>query len=195
MDALDRAARAVLDRIHALDDGIEGTRPLLIALDGRAAAGKTTLATRLAPVLHAYVLHMDDYFLRPAQRTPARLSVPGGNVDRERFLSEALLPLSRGEAFDCRAFDCQTGAYKPSVHVPPQRVCIVEGSYSCHPALAPYYDLRVFLTVAPDEQLRRIRARNGEERAAVFAARWIPLEEAYFAACRTAETCDLVLPL
>jgi len=45
---------------------------VLIAIDGPAASGKTTLAERLASRYGAAVLHMDDYFLQPHQRTPER---------------------------------------------------------------------------------------------------------------------------
>ena len=58
---------------------------------------------------------MDDFFLRPEQRTPERFSEPGGNVDRERFLSEVLLPLRQGEAVDYRRFDCATFTIAPTL--------------------------------------------------------------------------------
>lgn len=39
--------------------------PLLIALDGRCAAGKTTLANRLAEQYGWGVIHLDDFFCSP----------------------------------------------------------------------------------------------------------------------------------
>ena len=57
----------------------------IIAIDGRCAAGKTTLAARLAKELGGDVIHMDDFFLRVEQRTPERMKEVGGNVDYERF--------------------------------------------------------------------------------------------------------------
>ena len=62
----------------------------------------------------------------------------------------------------------------------PARLVIVEGSYSHHPLLRPYETLRVFVTCTKAEQTRRLQAREGA-RYADFAARWIPLEEGYFA--------------
>ena len=61
-----------------------------IAIDGGAASGKTTLAKVLSEKYHAPVIHMDDFFLRPEQRTPERFAEPGGNLDRERFLREVV---------------------------------------------------------------------------------------------------------
>lgn len=157
---------------------------LLIAIDGRCAAGKTTLAAHLKSRLNCTVFHMDDFFLRPEQRTSERLNTPGGNVDYERFRDEILEPLRNGATrIDYRAYDCKTQTLSDVIRVRRESVCIVEGSYSCHPALWDYYDLHVFLTVEAGEQMRRIRARGGEEAVKVFAERWIPLEERYFAAC------------
>ncbi|MBQ1383027.1 MAG: hypothetical protein IIY73_03870, partial [Solobacterium sp.] len=77
----------------------------IIAVDGRCASGKTTLAARLSAQLDAQVLHMDDFFLRPEQRTPERYTEPGGNVDRERVY-DVLKQVKSGDAGAFRRFDC-----------------------------------------------------------------------------------------
>ena len=87
-DRLLTVIRALLDR---------QTR-VIAAIDGRCGAGKSTLAAQLQAQLSCRVFHMDDFFLRPEQRTAARLAQPGENVDHERFLSEVLQPALRGEA-------------------------------------------------------------------------------------------------
>lgn len=164
---------------------------VLIAIDGPAASGKTTLAARLEKRYGADVLHMDDYFLQPHQRTPDRYAEPGGNVDRERFFEEALLPLSRGEAYISRRFDCGGMTLLNGVTVVPGRLTVVEGSYSLHPALATYYDLRVLLSISPEKQDARILARGGEEKHRQFVERWIPLENCYFAKTQIETRCDI----
>lgn len=181
-------AQAVLSRMQALSS--TGSR-LLVAIDGRCAAGKTTLAAQLQQMSGCGVLHMDQFFLRPEQRTAARLDEPGGNVDYERFLASALLPFLRGEAFCYRPYDCQRDAFAKPVHVAAGMLGVVEGSYCCHPALRAYYDLRVFLTVERSEQLLRIRVRDGADAAKRFEARWIPLEERYFSGCGVPACCEL----
>ena len=79
------------------------------------------------------------------------------------------------------------------MRIAPAPVVLVEGSYACHPALWDSYDLRAFLTVDPDEQLRRIERREGPEGLRMFQERWIPLEEAYIAAYRPEARCDYAL--
>jgi thymidylate kinase len=71
-----------------------------------------------------------------------------------------------------------------------KNLTVIEGSYSIHPEIANEYDIRVFLTVSPEEQLRRIRARNGKN-AERFQQEWIPLEEKYFDSFKVQENCDL----
>ena len=106
------------------------------------------------------------FFLRPEQRTPERLRQPGGNVDFERFLTEVLRPLRDGAPVTYRPYDCRTQQLCAPVHAEARPVNLIEGSYACHPALWDLYDLHVFLSVGPEEQHRRIAARNGEKNAA-----------------------------
>ena len=80
----------------------------------------------------------------------------------------------------------------PARELAAQPLVILEGSYSHHPLLTGYETLRVFLTCAKEEQTRRLQAREGE-RYANFAARWVPLEEGYFAQYHIAETADFVV--
>ena len=95
----------LLQRIRAL----AATQPrVLVAIDGRCAAGKTTLAASLQAQLECNVFPIDDFFLRPEQRTSERLHQPGGNVDYERFLTEVLRPLHDGQAVTYRPYDCHT---------------------------------------------------------------------------------------
>ena len=164
----------------------------IIAIDGRCASGKTTVAETLARSLNANLIHMDDFFLRPEQRSPQRLAIPGENIDHERFLTEVLQPLREGKRFTYRPFSCESMTLGIPVEVLPKPISIVEGSYSCHTALRELYDLRIFITVDPNEQMKRLRARNGPY-AEVFRERWIPLEEAYFSNCNVESACKLTL--
>ena len=184
------AAGTLLDFIGTLPK-----RPVLLAIDGRCGAGKSTLARALGEKAGAAVVHMDDFFLRPEQRTPERFAEPGGNVDRERVLEEVLAPLRENRPAVYRPYDAHKPAMLEPVHLEPSPVTIIEGSYSCHPAIWNYYDARVFVDVGPEEQLRRIEARSGSEKLEAFKSRWIPLEEAYFHAFSLETSCDFSIEL
>ena len=166
---------------------------VIVAIDGRCGSGKTTLAARLQEQLHCSVFHMDDFFLRPEQRTAERFAAPGENVDHERFLEEVLLPLRSGQPVAYRPFLCAQQQLGELITAEPDRLTIVEGAYACHPALWEYYDLRVFLTVDPETQMQRILRRNGPEKAQQFRDRWIPFEEKYFKAFDVQARCDMCI--
>lgn len=168
-------------------------RSAVLAIDGMAAAGKTTAAALLARRWDAPVVHMDDFFLPPALRTPERYAEPGGNVHYERFAAEVLPGLRAGTPFSYRIFDCSVMDYRGEAVIPASPVVIVEGAYALHPRFGRYAGVTAFYAVEPAEQERRVRARNGPEKWIAFRDRWIPMENAYHAAFRIRETADIVL--
>ncbi len=161
-------------------------KPLIIAIDGRCASGKSTLAEKLAQKLDCNIIHTDDFYLQPFQRTEERYLEPGGNLDRERLADEILLPLSKGEKPFYRPFLCQTMDFGEEIELKDKKIYIIEGSYSCHNELRGFYDITVFVTTDKDTQRKRILERNGEEELKSFLEKWIPLEEKYF------ETFDIM---
>lgn len=181
--------QAVIERIERVYTERER---VFVAIDGPCTSGKTTLATVLQRRFGGNVLHMDDFFLRPEQRTPERFAEPGGNVDRERFEDEVLAPLAAGKIAQYRSWDCHTGDFAASRNVEPARLTIVEGSYSMHPALRGYYDLMICLTIDSGEQLRRLEARN-PRMLQRFIDEWIPLENRYFASTETRTAADMIV--
>ena len=181
--------KSAIDRVERL---LAEGRCAFVAIDGPCASGKTVFAASLHERFGGNVLHMDDFFLRPEQRTPERFAEPGGNVDRERFEAEVLKPLAAGKAVRYRPWDCHTGDFATSRSVEPAALTVVEGSYSMHPALRGYYDLTMCLIVDPSERLRRLEARN-PRMLQRFIDEWIPLENRYFEATNTQGSADLLV--
>lgn len=165
---------------------------IVVAIDGGSASGKTTLAAMLGEIYGCTVLHVDDFFLRPEQRSESRYAEVGGNFDRERFTDEVLDPLSEGRPIDYRRFDCSSMTVLPAVRIIPKRLTVVEGVYSTHPELIRYYDLTIFLDVDKELRKERIKKRNGSQ-ATRFFDEWIPLEERYFCQTAAAKRCDILI--
>lgn len=171
----------------------QSTLPLVLALDGRCGSGKTTLAAALAQRFPAsIVLHTDDFYLPPAQRVDGWEHISCANMDLTRLRDEVLRPAKAGKPVSYRAYSCREGAYRPEQLLSAQPLVILEGSYSHHPLLTDRETLRVFVTCSKAEQTRRLQAREGA-RYANFAARWIPLEEGYFAQYGIEESADFVV--
>lgn len=168
-------------------------KPCFIAIDGRCASGKTTLAAVLNEKTGCPVVHLDDFFLRPIQRTPERYAEPGGNVDRERLLEEVIQPLEEHRDAVFQKFDCTVMELGETITIPYAPMIVFEGSYSLHPALRDHFHLKVFMDVDSKDQLDRIEKRNGPEKRKVFEERWIPLEEKYFSHYRVSDCADLII--
>lgn len=152
---------------------------IILAIDGSSAAGKTTLAERLAARYNAQLFHIDDFFLPAEQRTEERLAAVGEFFDKERLLAEVLEPLQTGQPVIFRKFDCVTQSFSPPQLVEKKRIVIIEGVYSLHPDLRKFYDLQLFLYVGRSEQIRRLQARN-PEKLDQYLEDWLPREESYF---------------
>lgn len=165
----------------------------VIAIDGPAASGKSTLSELLSQALDCGVIHLDDFFLPLELRNEERFSTPGNNIHKERFLEEVVPFIRSKEGFSYTRFDCSRMTLGERVTIKPSDWRIAEGSYSCHPEFNRYYDIAVFSYVDKKTQKERIIKRNGTDMAKNFFDRWIPLEEEYFKAYNIKDNADVVV--
>ena len=183
----------MIDKIQKrIDELLAQKDHVIVAIDGPCTSGKTTLAGKLCEIYNCNVFHMDDFFLRPEQRTAERFAEIGGNVDYERFMDEVLLPLKNGTDFSYRPFDCKTFTLAAPVAVEPKKLTIIEGSYCNHPIFGNPYDMKIFLTITPDLQHQRVLQRP-EFLHRRFFEEWIPMENHYFDVFGIQKQCDLIL--
>ena len=182
------------DELNAMiEDVLDRKGRCVVSIDGRCASGKSTLSEILKKEWQAEVIHMDDFFLRPEQRTPERYAAPGENVDHERFLEEVLKPLSEGKEFSYHPFDPSVMALSNEIRtIRPAKVTVVEGSYSQRDDLRSYYDINAVIQIDPVLQKERLEKRN-PERLPMFIEKWIPLEEMYFKTFGIYEKADIIL--
>lgn len=166
--------------------------PVLLGIDGDAAAGKTTLAAQLAEVLDCPVVHLDDFFLPSILRTKERLTQPGGNVHYERFWEEVAMPICGGKPASYCPYDCHQDDFMNLVTIPASEFVIIEGSYALHPSLREIYDVRLFLSIDEATQRARISRRNGTDMLPRFMEEWIPMEKRYQKACGLPDYCDFI---
>ena len=177
--------------LFAKIDTLLKEKNVVVAIEGGSASGKTTLSKMLEEIYNCTIFHMDDFFLRPEQRTAKRYAEIGGNVDRERFFDEVLTPLSKNQPVEYRKFDCSTMSIAPAVKIVPKRLTIIEGAYSMHPYFSEYYDISVFLDISSELQKKRIEKRNTPQMATRFFNEWIPLENKYFDKTQIKERSDI----
>lgn len=198
---------SVKDIILRLKAAEKNYERILLVIDGRCGAGKTTMASRISEELLCSVFHMDDFYLPAAEQTDERMKEPGGNIDFDRFLSEVIKPLESGDAVAYRPFVCRNQAYADTKLMPAEKINIIEGTYSCHQRLRGAYErlcgheaatgsmklIRIFLDIDCRKQIERLRTRVGEQRLKMFEDKWIPREEEYFKLCSVREYCKNVI--
>ena len=142
--------------------------------------------------IHPYIIHCLELLLANAA-APVVLALDGRCGSGKTTMATAL-----AEQFpDSIVLHTDDFYLPPADRVPGQQLAaqplvILEGSYSHHPLLAPYEDFRVFMTCSDAEQTRRLQAREGD-RYPDFAARWVPLEEAYFTQHNIEDAADFVM--
>lgn len=176
----------------ALDETLL-TDLVIIAIDGACGGGKSTLGEALSVKYECNLFHMDDFFLRPEQRTKERYGEPGGNIDYERFQMEVLSHLADEDGVSYRPFCCHTMEFGETVHVSRRRLNIIEGAYSCHPYFGDIYQARFFVEVSSKIQKKRLLARNGREQYQRFVNEWIPMENRYFEAFAIRKQCISII--
>jgi uridine kinase len=184
-----------------------------LAVDGPDAAGKTTLADRVAAELAeariAVVRAGIDDFHRPAvdRRRGGALSADGyyrDSFDLAALVDRLLAPFAAGAAtvttqwFDL-ARDQPAGA--PPVSVPERAVLVFDGVFALRPELRPYWTIGIYLAVPPDEVLRRALVRDvpalgtPAEVRRRYLARYLPGHEVYRAEADPESTADLVVDM
>ena len=179
--------------LRAIDRAMCDFPSLRVAIDGPCASGKSTLAAALSELYGCPVIHMDDFFLRPEQRSPERLALPGENVDHERFSRQVLTPLLDGHPVQYRPWRCHEGAFGPEVTIDPVPLTVVEGCYSLRPDLRDAFQLRIWVEASEDTRRQRLLDRGGEACLASFEQRWIPLENHYFDHFQVKQSCQVHL--
>jgi uridine kinase len=149
------------------------THPLRVAIDGIDAAGKTTLANELAPLIEEHrrvvIRASIDGFHRPrAERYRQGQDSPQGYYE-DAFdfasLQEALLEplgptgngLYRQAAFDFRT---DTSLVTREEHAPLNAVLLVDGVFLLRPELDHLWDYRIFVQVDFEIALQRAMERD-----------------------------------
>lgn len=164
---------------------------MLVAVDGPDAAGKTTLADRLAARLPGPVLRvsMDDFLVpREARYVRGELSPEGyyrDSFDLPALVAERLQPFASG---------APVVADRP---VPERAVLIVDGVFLHRPELRHRWHLSVHLHVLEDETLRRAAVRDrdlmGAQVEQRYRSRHLPGQALYRREADPAGRADIVV--
>lgn len=164
----------------------EQSKPLIIAIEGKCASGKTTLANLFKDKYT--IIHIDDFFLPESKKTKERLLQIGGNINYEAVF-DLLVNIKEHKQIAYQKFDCHNQTYS-LVNMPYNEVIILEGVYSYHPYFNQLVDKLVYFDINEETQFARIKMRPNFKR---FFSEWIPLENNYYKHEKIITKADLVL--
>jgi uridine kinase len=154
----------------------------VVAIDGHGGSGKSTLAARLANLLDAPVVHMDDIY-------------PGwdGLAAAAPLLRDWVLePLARGRPVRFQRYDWSLDRYHGWVDVPATDVLVVEGCGSGSRIVARYLSMLLWVDAPRAVRFARGIERDGEAYRPLWE-RWARQEDVLFAEERTRERADYVI--
>ncbi|MEZ5183251.1 MAG: MOSC domain-containing protein [Acidimicrobiales bacterium] len=198
-------AAPLVDRLRSM--AAEVDRPITVGVDGRSGSGKSTLAATVADALRAggptvTVVEGDDFYLGGSARTwdERTAAEKADTVIDWRTQRPVLEALRAGRATTYRPFDWESDDWDAEarpmgapVAVEAADVVVLEGAYSCRPALTDLLDLRVLVDVPRTVRRAQLLDREGEEYRADWEARWSEAEDRYFGSIVPAEGFDLRL--
>ncbi|WP_159708138.1 aminodeoxychorismate synthase component I [Arthrobacter sp. 18067] len=158
--------------------------PVIIAVDGRSGAGKTTLAVELAARLRQHhkvsLFHLEDIY-------------PGWNGLRtgiERYVATVLTPLSTGQAAEWTSWDWERH-YDGGLNVTlPAEIVIVEGVGAAAAAARSMLDAVVWVESPGGDRRRRALARDGSTYEPYWDG-WAAQEDEWLESDSVADAADI----
>ena len=159
----------------------------IIAIDGPAGAGKTTLAHEiylaLAPKMSVGVIHMDDLY-------------DGWENALGTDLTKVLLYLSdqhkQQKPARINKYNWTASSFEDSEEVPPSDLLILEGVGSGDMAIQDDLAALIWIDIDPEIGVKRVIARDGAQ-VADEMRKWLGTQQEYFSQHSTREKADFIL--
>ncbi len=155
----------ILDIVSQVEELRRTRGRVVVAIDGRGGAGKSTLARALVEQLprSAHIEH--DWFHHTKNQVSTR-----GRFDHERLIAEVLSPFREGRnQLQFRRYNwgylagIPDGFHESPTTVSDVDIVVLEGCETLHHALIPHLDLRIWVDTSPELSLERGMRRDIEE--------------------------------
>lgn len=128
----------------------------IIAIDGPAGAGKTTLANRIASSFlgSSIQVHMDDLYEGWENALSPRLT--------RTLVNQILKPVSQGKSFGYRKYDWLNSRFGKTFSFATPDLLIIEGVGSGQRASGPYLAELIWIDIESEVGLKRVLQRDGD---------------------------------
>ena len=168
------------------------TRQAVISIDGPCGGGKTTLANEIEKNFAYNILHMDDFYLPFQKRDKNWMNIIAGHMDFDRLIETVLIPYKNKQKTNYISYDCHSDKYLQEIPIDLDKILVIEGSYTSHPRLDEFVNLKIFVDIDEGKQKERLTKRNPDV-VDKFLSMWVPFENNYFNTLNIKENSDLVL--
>jgi uridine kinase len=176
-----------MELTDALFDLCKTTPQPIIAIDGPAGAGKTTLAAHLSASLSlrykVRTIHMDSLY-------------NGWSTPFDDHLSQALLTAAtshkRAVEYSLPNFDWAKNLFGAEVKIAPCELLILEGVGSSQTLIRPYLAASIWIDIEPTNGLNRVLSRDGESISSQMH-QWLSQQEQHFRENDSQNAADFVL--
>jgi uridine kinase len=176
-----------MDLIDALFDLCKGIKQPIIAIDGPAGAGKTTLAEHLGAALSlkykSVTLHMDELY-------------NGWQSPFDHHFSDAILAAAtahkNSQELSLSRYNWNTQQFGAIERIPSAELLILEGVGSSQKLVRPLLTASIWIDLDPMQGLERVLRRDGDGIASEMQM-WLTQQAEHFAANQSKEAADFVL--
>ena len=135
---------------------IKSDNPIVVAIDGPAGSGKTTLAQKLVKDLSdAQVIHMDDLYDGWNDPLSAKLTT--------RVISQLFQPFVMQLPVKYQCFNWKLNRFDVMKSVYQSKYLIVEGVGSGQKSFNEYLNKLIYIQIDPQVGFDRVIARDGEQ--------------------------------
>jgi uridine kinase len=173
--------------IEALAEITHGVDQPIIAIDGPAGAGKTTLASTLSlalsPQMSTTVIHMDELY-------PGWENALGDELTKTLTWLTSCHKAKKPLLYS--SFNWIANEFNPPKSHASTQLLILEGVASAQLPIEESLATSIWLDLDPEIGFRRVIERDGEN-ISLEMKKWLVTQEQHFAADRTKERCEFLL--
>ena len=173
--------------IEALAEITRAVDQPIIAIDGPAGAGKTTLASTLSlalsPQMSTTVIHMDELY-------PGWENALGDELTKTLTWLTSCHKAKKPLLYS--SFNWIANEFNPPKSHASTQLLILEGVASAQLPIEESLATSIWLDLDPEIGFRRVIERDGEN-ISLEMKKWLVTQEQHFAADRTKERCDFLL--
>jgi len=135
---------------------IKNDETTVIAIDGVAGSGKTTLALKLANDLtESFVVHMDDLYDGWNNPLSQKLTA--------RVMSQLLIPISKQLSVSYQIFNWKLNRFTDFKIVPQSKYLILEGVGAAQREFRPHINKIIWIEFDPNLGYNRVITRDGDQ--------------------------------